>query len=252
MASAMRVEVVKSGRRRPSSSGLPSRLGVTARSMEAPPGTLPEVGWFFCSRAPVRRHVEAARLHRPLGQRVHRAVGAGQRRDQQHAAGQRAGVAQRADVDVDAGARAGEGGQAGRHHHRGHVAHAHVAWVDPDAQPPQHAADRLGGEEDPLAVAGAGQADHQAVAVEGVFPHPLHVDQLLDPHRAPAEAGRAPRSDAVSRAMRSPGEWSLHQNGHIQPRKRDSHPCFWLSVRTPRPTNSISASATIELLTLFS
>ena len=52
MALAMRREVVKSGRRRPSSTGAFSRSGATVRSTVAPPGTLPEVGWFFWMREP--------------------------------------------------------------------------------------------------------------------------------------------------------------------------------------------------------
>ena len=44
--------VVKSGRRNPSTMGAFSKSGETERSTVAPPGTVPEVGWFFCTRVP--------------------------------------------------------------------------------------------------------------------------------------------------------------------------------------------------------
>ena len=60
----------------------------------------------------------------PCADRVDVAVGAEQRRDQQRAALQALGVAERRDGDVDARALRAEGRQVGGHHHGGDVAGA--------------------------------------------------------------------------------------------------------------------------------
>ena len=51
-AAAMRLAVVKSGRRSPRTRVGPARLGVTARSTVAPPGTRPLVGVFLLTEEP--------------------------------------------------------------------------------------------------------------------------------------------------------------------------------------------------------
>ena len=78
-------------------------------------------------------------------------------------------------------------------HHGGDVAHLHVAGIDADAHAAEHAADRLRGEKHAFGVAGAGQADDQAVSEERVLAHALDVDQFLHPHRR-SECGAMPIS----------------------------------------------------------
>ena len=68
--------------------------------------------------------LEAADGERALRDRIDVAVGAEQRGDQQRAALQALGIAQRRDGDVDAGALGGERRQVGGHHHGGDVAGA--------------------------------------------------------------------------------------------------------------------------------
>ena len=68
--------------------------------------------------------LEAADRERALRHRVDVAVGAEQRRDQQRAALQALGVAERGHGDVDARALRAEGRQVGGHHHGGDVAGA--------------------------------------------------------------------------------------------------------------------------------
>jgi hypothetical protein len=119
------------------------------------------------------------------------AIGAEQRRHQQHAALQALGVAERGDGNVDARALGGEWRQVGRHHHRRDVAGAQRLAAHIDAEPLQHGGERLLGEGNVVErVAGAVEADHQAVADQLVLPHALDVAEILDARsRAGARGG---------------------------------------------------------------
>jgi tetratricopeptide (TPR) repeat protein len=99
----------------------------------------------------------------------------------QHAALQAFGIAERGDHDVDAGALRAERWQIGGHHHGGDVAGAQGLAADVDAEPFQHRGERLLGEGNIVeGVAGAVEADHQAVADELVLPHALDISEVLD------------------------------------------------------------------------
>ena len=151
--------------------------------------------------------LEAADRERALRHRVDVAVGAEQRRDQQRAALQALGVAERRDGDVDAGALRAEGRQVGRHHHGRDVAGAQRLAADVDAEPFEHRVQRLLGERDIVErVAGAVEADDQAVADQLVLAHALDIGEVLDARRrAGAPPGRR-RSDQQARAAMRPSD----------------------------------------------
>ena len=122
---------------------------------------------------------------RALGHRVNLAVGGEQRRDQQRAAGQVGGVAERGDRHVDPAAAAREGGQIGGDHHRGDVLGGQLGHLVPGvhAEPLQHADQRFAGEHRVVQlVAGVVQPDHQAVADELVLADAFDVRDVLDAH----------------------------------------------------------------------
>ncbi len=125
IAAAMRLAVVKSGLRSASRTWF-SRLSANSisRSMMAPLEMRPTVGTPRVILAASPSAWKPADRERALGDRVDVAVGAEQRRDQQRAALQALGVAERRDGDVDARALGAEGRQVGGHHHGGDVAGA--------------------------------------------------------------------------------------------------------------------------------
>ena len=148
--------------------------------------------------------LEAADRERALRHRIDVAVGAEQRRDQQRAALQALGVAERRDGDVDAGALGAEGRQVRRHHHGGDVAGAQRLAADVDAEPLQHRLQRLLGERDVVErVAGAVEADDEAVADQLVLAHALDVREVLDARGgARRRIERRERKTAASAATR--------------------------------------------------
>ena len=130
--------------------------------------------------------LETADRHRPLADRVDVAVGAEQGGYQQHAALQALAVAERGHGDVDTGALGAKRGQVRRHHHGGDVAGAQGLAADIDAQALQHRGQRLLGERDVVeGVAGAVEADHQAVADELVLAHALDIGEVFDARGRP-------------------------------------------------------------------
>ena len=117
----------------------------------------------------------------PCADRIDVAVGAEQRRDQQRSALQALGVAQRRDGDVDARALRAEGRQVGGDHDGRDVAGAQRLAADVDAEAFQHRLQRLLGERDVVErVAGAVEADDEAVADQLVLPHALDAGEVLD------------------------------------------------------------------------
>ena len=153
---------------------------------------------------------EAGDEDRALRDRIDLAVGGLQRRHDQRAAGERCGVAERGDVDVDARARLDEGRQVGGDDDGRDVLGARAAAFAGDAEIFQHGADRLLGEgRVAQAVAGALQADDQAVADQLVVARALQLGDVLDARRRPAGRQRAGRwitgtCGLVAAAFRSP------------------------------------------------
>ena len=138
---------------------------------------------------------EAADRDRALRHRIDVAVGAEQRRHQQGAALQALGVAERRDGDVDAGALGAERRQVGGHHHGRDVAGAELGAADVDAEPLQHRLQRLLGEGDVVErVAGAVEADDEAVADQLVLAHALDVGEVLDARGGLRRSKRRARS----------------------------------------------------------
>ena len=124
---------------------------------------------------------EAGDGERPLRDGVDLAVGAVERRHDERAAHQRARVAERGDGDVHARARLDEGRQFRRDRHRGDVAAARCLRADVDAHAVEHRLHRLLGERRVAhGIAGALQADDEAVADELVRPRAVDVDDVLD------------------------------------------------------------------------
>ena len=183
----MRFAVVKSGLRS-ASRNWPSRLSAKSisRSISAPLEMRPTVGTPRVTLGGFAFGREAADRERALRDRVDIAVGAEQRRDEQRAALQALGVAQRRDGDVDARALRAERRQVRGHHHRRDVAGAQGLAADVDAEPLQHRVQRLLGEGNIVErVAGAVEADDQAVADQLVLAHAFDVGEILDARRRP-------------------------------------------------------------------
>ncbi len=119
---------------------------------------------------------------RALRHRIDVAVGAEQRGDEQGAALQVLGIAERGDGDVHPGALGAERRQVAGHHHGGDVAGADGGAADVDAHALEHRLQRLLGEGDVVqGVAGAVEADDEAVADQLVLPHALDIGEILDP-----------------------------------------------------------------------
>ena len=152
-AAAMRLAVVKSGLRS-ASRALGRRLSAKSisRSMMAPLAMRPTVGTPLVTLAACAFGREAADRDRALRHRIDVAVGAEQRGDEQGAALQVLGVAERGDGDVDARALGAEGRQVAGHHHGGDVAGADGGAADVDAHALQHRLQRLLGEGELLSV----------------------------------------------------------------------------------------------------
>ena len=200
IAAAMRLAVVKSGLRSASRTWL-SRLSAKSisRSMIAPLEMRPTVGTPRMILAASPSAWKPPIATEPCADRVDVAVGAEQRRDQQRAALQALGVAERRDRDVDARALGAEGRQVGGHHHGGDVAGADGLAADVDAEPLQHRLQRLPGERDVVErVAGAVEADDQAVADELVLAHALDVGEVLDARRRRHAIGPSAREGAAA------------------------------------------------------
>ena len=135
--------------------------------------------------------LEAADRERALRDRIDIAVGAEQRRDEQRAAVEALGVAERRHGDVDPRALRGERRQVAGHHHGGDVAGADRGAADVDAESLQHRLQRLLGERDVVErVAGAVEADHEAVADELVLADAFDVGEVLDARCRDRPSGR--------------------------------------------------------------
>ncbi len=152
-----------------------------------------------------RSGAEAADHHTALGHGVGLAVSAFERGHQQGAAGQAGSIAHRRDGHVDLLARLRKRRQVGSDHHRGHVFRLQVggyAGRQVDAQALKHGEQRLGGVGHLRGlVAGAAEADHQAVADELIHPHPLHAGEIAD-----GGGVRGQRRGAEQAERRQPGE----------------------------------------------
>ena len=124
--------------------------------------------------------LKSAGCDRALADRIDVAVGAEQRRDQQRAALQALGVAERRYGHVNTGALRAERGQVGRDHHRRDVASAQRLAADVDAETFQHRGQRLLGEGDVVeSVTCAVESDHEAVPNELVLAHALDIGEVF-------------------------------------------------------------------------
>ena len=185
IAAAMRLAVVKSGLRSASRTWL-SRFSANSisRSMIAPLEMRPTVGTPRTILAASPSAWKSADRDRALADRIDVAVGAEQRRDEERAALQALGVAERRHRDVDARALGAERRQVRRHHHGRDVAGADGLAADVHAEPFQHRLQRLPGERNVVQrIAGAVEADDESVTDELVLAHAFDVREILDPRR---------------------------------------------------------------------
>ena len=180
----MRAEVVKSDWRSCSRTAPRGATDGAARSTMALFGARPTVGWLTVWLAPPRAAGEAAGHDRPLRDGIDLAVGAAQRGEHQDAALQ-IGCSRRSRrrwyrCAIPGCAKAGS------------VAVTITAAVlvtriavggHRDAHALQQVGEALGREHRLAAVAGAGQADHQAVTDQLVFANAFDRDQVLQPGR---------------------------------------------------------------------
>ena len=135
--------------------------------------------------------LEAGDRERALGDRIDVAVGAEQGGDEQGAALQVLGVAERGDRDVHPRALGAERRQVAGDHDGGDVAGADGGAADVDAHALEHRLQRLLGEGDVVQrVAGAVEADDEAVADQLVLPHAFDVGEILDPRGRARGRGR--------------------------------------------------------------
>ena len=182
IAAAMRLAVVRSGLRRARRRVFWAlSLNSTSRSMSAPLEMRPTVGTPRVTLAASPSAWKPAIATEPWRDRIDLAVGAEQRRDQQRAALQRLGVAEGRDRHVEPRALRREGGQVGRHHDGGDVGGAQVGAARVDAEALEHRLQGLPGEGRVVeGVAGAAEADDEAVADELVLAHALDLGEILD------------------------------------------------------------------------
>ena len=173
IAAAMRLAVVRSGLRSASRSVLQvAELEVDLALDERAVGDAPDRGHAARDLRRLALGREAGDRHRALRHGVDLAIRAEQRRDEQRAALQALGIAQRRDGDVDARALRAEGREVGGDHHGRDVGGAQVGVAGVDAEPLQHRLQALLGEGRVVQrVARAVEADHEAVADELVLAH---------------------------------------------------------------------------------
>ncbi|MCY1414200.1 hypothetical protein D9M71_296430 [compost metagenome] len=200
--------------------------------------------------------IEAADDEVALGDGVGLAVDTLQLGHQQAAAAQALGVADGGNGDVDGLAGLGERRQVGVHGDRGDVLQLHVAHVRRhlDAELRQHVVEGLQGERRLRGlVAGAVEADHQAVADQLVVAHALdggdvlqafglggQAQQCTEQNHVGAGHARDPANTENFAGMaRSYSDHRPHypaQNGHIGLRKnRSSQPGWLASAKAPVP-----------------
>ncbi len=126
---------------------------------------------------------ESGDRDRTLRNRVDVAVGAEQGGDQQRAAGQVLGIAKRGDGDVHPRSLGAERGQI--------AGGADGGAADVDAHALEHRLQRLLGEGDVVQrIAGAVEADDEAVADQLVLPHAFDIGEILDPRGRIRRRGR--------------------------------------------------------------
>ena len=149
--------------------------------------------------------LETVDRDRTLRHRVDVAVGAEQGGDEQGAAPQVLGIAERGHRDIHPGALGAERGQVAGHHDGGDVAGPDGGAADVDAHALEHRLQRLLGEGDVVqGVAGAVEADDEAVADQLVLPDALDIGEVLDPgRRGRGRAGTLASASTTAQATRN-------------------------------------------------
>jgi len=128
----------------------------------------------------VRPDREATRADRPLAHGIHLPVGTFERGHQQGASLKRLGVADGVHQGIETAAHAGERRQIRGHHHGGDVLDLDVLRLDGDPHFLEHRGNGLHCEDGAVAVAAAGQANHQTVTDQLVGTHAAKAGDVLD------------------------------------------------------------------------
>ena len=215
MASATLTAVLKSGLRSSSTITFSSakRPG-PSRSISAAVGDAAGGRHALGHRLRLALRGKARHGERTLRHRVDLVVGGHQRGEHQRPAGQRGGIAERGDGDVDARALADEGRQLGGDDDGRDIARARLGVAHVDAHAVEHRLQRLLGERRVAqGVAGAVEADDQAVADELVGAHALHRDDVLDARTRQDGRGRAGTASGRAAGARIMGR----PNGPFRP-----------------------------------
>ena len=230
--STSRVAVVKSGSLRfrmiaSPCADLRGNRALDGRAVRDAPGARHVDGEL---RAIVGLHAEAADDQIALRDRVDLPIEAVQRRDQQRSAAQALGIRDRVDGDVDGLPRLDERRQHRVHRHRRDVLQLrrHVGRHR-DAELREHVRQRLHRERRLAGlVAGAVQADHEAVADELVGAHALHLRHVLDalgaaPAAGAASAPSASAQRACSTHARDMGADSERRKRRVEEPRQPAH-----------------------------
>ena len=149
---------------------------------------------------------ETAGGERPLRDRIDLAVGAHERGNEENTALKVGCVAKRAHGHIYMCALRGEWRKVGGNHDGGHIVGFEGGAARVDAEAFQHADEALLGEGG-LAerVAGAVQADDQAIAHQHVVAHALHIDDILDARAGLGLAGEAGHEQTGHKGTRQNG-----------------------------------------------
>ena len=141
---------------------------------------------------------ETAGHNRSLGDGVHLSVSPAQGSHQEDAALKIAGVADGGRGDVDLRSRLRERGQCCRHHNGSGIGNLDRGGGDRNAHLQEHVGEALRGEDGLLLVAGAVEANHDAVADQLIVAYAFDRDQILEP-RGGRQRGGESGGEAQSR-----------------------------------------------------
>jgi len=129
-----------------------------------------------------------------LGNGVNLAIRAEKRRDQKGPAQQRLGVAERADGDIDPSTLTRKGRQGCRYHDGGDILGVDVLAAGADAQTLEHGFQALRREgRVAQAVAGAIQADYQAITHQHIVAHAFELGDVFDARTSIGVGGKKQR-----------------------------------------------------------
>ena len=157
---------------------------------------------------------------RALGGGIDLPVRAIERSQQEHAAFEAFGIADRGDCNVHLSAGPGEGRQAGGHKHRRHILDDRRRRRNLRAHALHNVGQGLGGKYGLLAVSGLREPNHHAVADQGILPHPFDARQIADFDRDRVAGKDFAGKDNDRSGKRKQQETGGHSGFHRTPKNR--------------------------------